>query len=243
MEKNIYEFQAGDFSVRYSLRYKGTLRYFDQYLRKTDSLSSDIEVSDEYIDECNRLIFKNENKRSYQEFSALMVSTGNHLLAYQRALFHGAALLWNDQAWIFTAPSGTGKTTQLLHWNEILKDEMTIINGDKPLLECRDDGSVYVYSSPWRGKEKYGTPGIIAPLAGIILLQQGQQNIIQRMKPEDAVIPLFTEFVSYPQNTDQIKNQADILTRILNTVPVWKLINRGDQESALLTLNTVRNSL
>lgn len=36
------------------------------------------------------------------------------LLPYGRILFHGAAILWRGRAWIFTANSGTGKTTQYM---------------------------------------------------------------------------------------------------------------------------------
>lgn len=110
-----------------------------------------------------------------------------------------------------------------------------MVNGDKPLLECRDDGVVWVHSSPWRGKEKFGDPDLHAPLGGIILLEQGDRNEISMLTQAEAVLPLFTEFVSYPENGEQIEGQVRILRQMLDAVPVWKLINLGDSASALLT--------
>ena len=118
-----------------------------------------------------------------------------------------------------------------------------MINGDKPLFECRDDSSVWVHSSPWRGKEKLGRPDMHAPLGGILLLEQGDHNEIRRLTPEEAVLPLFVEFVSYPECEDQIRGQAQILRQVLDTVPVWKLVNLGDEASARLTQQTLENYL
>ena len=62
---------------------------------------------------------------------------------------------------------------------------------------------------------------------------------MERISMADAVLPLFTEFVSFPENEEQIRCQAEILTRMLDAVPVWKLTNLGDEASALLTQKTL----
>lgn len=171
----------------------------------------------------------------YLEFFASMVETGNYLLKYHHALFHSVSFIWNGLAWLITAPSGTGKTTQLKHWGKMFGKEIRVINGDKSVLECRTDGSVYVSSSPWTGKEGIGFNNRSAKLGGIILLEQSDHNEIYLMNSHEAVIPLFYEFISYPEHAEQLRMQAEMLDQILNAAPVWKLLNIGNRDSVLLT--------
>ena len=245
MQDHHYSLECIGLTVSYSLLYKDTVRYFGHYL--IDGIKAEnvlnIHVTPEFMQENRWLVDENEESQPFIEFQCLMLATGNALLTHKRALFHGAAFLWRGKAWIITAPSGTGKTTQLKHWRKTLRREIQVINGDKPLLECRDDSSVWVHSSPWRGKEKLGRPDMHAPLGGILLLEQGDHNEIRRLTPEEAVLPLFVEFVSYPECEDQIRGQAQILRQILDTVPVWKLVNLGDEASARLTQQTLKNYL
>lgn len=245
MEEGVYFLDCGGYPLRVSFLYPDTPALFGGYLQSggDPGAGTALRVTPAFLEECRWLVDENEPSLAFREFQTLMLAVGNNLLAQGRALFHGAALLWRERAWILTAPSGTGKTTQLRHWRQILKKDVEVINGDKPLLECRADGTVFVYSSPWRGKERLGRPGPAVPLGGIILLEQGKEDRIESMAPEEAVRPLFVEFISYPETTDQIRQQADILDHILDVVPVWKLINRGDEVSARLTLESLTNYL
>lgn len=110
------------------------------------------------------------------------------LLPYGRILFHGAAILWRGRVWVFTANSGTGKTTQYMLWKLCFGSEIKILNGDKPLLEFRE-GGILVHPSPWRGKEGLGSLDA-APLGGIILLEQSEENRMRRLLPAEAAGPL-----------------------------------------------------
>lgn len=237
MSKKQYQMDCAGIPVNITFLNSETVRYFKGYLNdcmKPAEIS--IAVTPEYMNENRWLVSEDEKSESYLEFQALMLKLGNTLLTHHRALFHAAALLWNDRAWLITAPSGTGKTTQLKHWHRLLKDDVKVINGDKPMLECREDSTVWVHSSPWRGKEKYGHPDLHAPLGGVIILQQAKHNALNLLDSEEAVIPLYRAFVSVPENTDQIGGQAEILESILKSTHVWKLENLGDQDSAKLTL-------
>ena len=248
MGYNYLSLDYGGLSVFYSLVYPETRQYFNGYLKKNirddnseyiEGTTLHLQITPEYMEENRWLVEEEEESMPFLEFQSLMLTTGNALLPYHRALFHGVSFIWKGLAWILTAPSGTGKTTQLKHWYRLFKDEIEVINGDKPLLECREDGSVWVYSSPWRGKERIGFPGRSGKLGGIILLEQANDNQMIPMKPEEAVYPLFSEFVSYPETCYQIRYQGLILERILDAVPVWKLRNLGDEASVRMTRATL----
>ena len=98
-------------------------------------------------------------------------------------------------------------------WKLCFGSEIKILNGDKPLLEFRK-GGILVHPSPWRGKEGLGSLDA-APLGGIILLEQNEENRMRRLLPAEAAGPLLTQ------------------------VPVWLLQNRGDAASAALCRDTL----
>ena len=50
---------------------------------------------------------------------------------------HGAVIRYKGKAYLFTAPSGTGKTTHIRQW--LKKAEGTfVVNGDKPLIKVEN---------------------------------------------------------------------------------------------------------
>lgn len=159
------------------------------------------------------------------------------LLPYGRILFHGAAILWRGRVWVFTANSGTGKTTQYMLWKLCFGSEIKILNGDKPLLEFRKDG-ILVHPSPWRGKEGLGSLDT-APLGGIILLEQNEENRMRRLLPAEAAGPLLTQLLFTRKNADDVRAACALEERLLAQVPVWLLQNRGDAASAALCRDTL----
>ena len=85
-----------------------------------------------------------------------------------------------QKGYIFTAPSGTGKSTHASLWVKHFGKKVNIINGDKPLIKLTEDG-VYAYGSPWKGKEKIGTNKCVK-LFGICYLQRSQSNFIEQVE-------------------------------------------------------------
>lgn len=85
----------------------------------------------------------------------------------------------------------------------MLRQRNKILNGDKPLLEFRKDG-ILVHPSPWRGKEGLGSLDA-APLGGIILLEQSEENRMRRMLPAEAAGPLLTQLLFTRKNADDVR--------------------------------------
>nr|MCR5450721.1 hypothetical protein [Solobacterium sp.] len=141
------------------------------------------------------------------------------------------------KAYLFTGTSGTGKTTQLRHWINLFPDEVEIINGDKPVIEQRENTFI-VHPSPWTGKEGWtGTRS--AELGGIITLEQGNKDQIYRMNKKDAVFPLFLQFLYKADDEESVDLVCEYERDLIENIPVWKLINTGTEASALLTHKTL----
>ena len=147
-------------------------------------------------------------------------------------------LLHLDKAWLFSAPSGTGKTTQYRQWRRLYHDEVKIINGDKPILQFCDDGTIMVHPSPWKGKERMASM-LKAPLGGIIYLQQGKENTIERMDSLEAAEPIYRQFLYMPETEEAVRRVCRMEDKLLRNIPVWKLVNKGDAQSAELTHHTL----
>ena len=99
-------------------------------------------------------------------------------------LMHGSALSFDGEAVIFTAKSGTGKSTHSGLWREVYGDRVVMINDDKPLLRIGNDG-VFVWGTPWNGKHRLSR-NVSAPLRAIVKLERDQVNRIVPMSRADA---------------------------------------------------------
>ena len=91
-------------------------------------------------------------------------------------LLHGAVISDGTNGYAFTADSGVGKTTHVMLWQKAFGDEISIINGDKPIIRKRD-GKWYAYGTPWCGKEGWNSNTSV-PLAGLCFLRRGETNTI-----------------------------------------------------------------
>ncbi len=230
-----YVFDTGFIKICYDFIFPETAKYFGNYIVPSN-LEVDILVSKEELIQ-NPYGFKYYKIGPFSEYQNLMVKTGKYLLKYNACMFHGTLIEWKDMGILFCAPSGTGKTTQYRMWRS-MDSSIKMINGDKPILQYNDN-EIIAHSSPWNGKEQYGRVGLSVPLKAIILLERGDSNHIGKLCPSDAVIPLFTQFIAYPDGTEILKQEASFLNQMLSLVPVWKLINIGDIKSARLTLDTL----
>lgn len=109
------------------------------------------------------------------------------------------------------------------------------------LLPLYEEG-ISVHPSPWRGKENMGSMRS-APLGGIIMLKQGQENAMRRVKPQEAVAELFMQFLFTRSTPLDVRRVCALEERLLQSVPVWQLVNRGDEASARLCHDTLAKEM
>ncbi len=121
----------------------------------------------------------------YLETLALLRKTARAILDYDVLLFHGAVVVVEGRAYLFTAPSGTGKTTHIRLWLDRFPGAY-VLNGDKPFLKVEADGRVLACGAPWRGKERYGRNEIL-PLEAVCLLERAIENRIESVSLKDAL--------------------------------------------------------
>lgn len=163
--------------------------------------------------------FLNELKRSsgeadcFVENSAILRKYSKALLdKYSAMLFHGSTVKYGDGAFVFTAPSGTGKSTHTALLKRYLGDKLTYINDDKPILKVVGD-SVIAYGSPWNGKHGLGE-NISAPLKAICVVERAEENSITEVSPDRFMKILFEQSIGF-DDEESANKVLDILSLIL----------------------------
>ena len=241
MENRVYEWQQAGHTVRVSFLMPQTRQWLRPLPSEAEGDQVDLAVSPDLLERA-RQVFEPGSTDDYLEYRCLLALSARFLLRYRCTVFHAASFSWRGRAWLLSAPSGTGKTTQYRNWQRLYPGEIHMISGDMPILELREDGNVWVHPSSWNGKEKYcGAPA--APLGGIVYLEQGKVNQIRPFPPAESVIPLLCQFMAVPETEDQILRLSSILDRMLQTVPCYKLVNRGGFSSTYLLRQTLSDYL
>lgn len=161
------------------------------------------------------------------ETNILLRKILNHMIPHGTIFLHGAAISLNNCCYIFTAPSGTGKTTHILNWKKCFPDTV-IINGDKPFINSK---TKHVYGTPWCGKEGFNT-NTSALLMGIIALEQGKKNTISPITFHE-MLPILLQQTYIPKDKE-IALKAYKLLGDFKYTPCYKLVCNMDEEAALV---------
>lgn len=144
---------------------------------------------------------------------------------YKRLLIHGAAITLDDTAYLFTAPSGTGKSTHIRLWRKHFGDRVDIVNGDKPFvsLDCDESGNVQprIYGTPWAGKERW-QKNRNARLGAICFLCRGKENRIRKLAPSECLTMLFNQ-VYLPKDANAAQLTLALIDQLIQNVPLYFL--------------------
>lgn len=147
------------------------------------------------------------------------------LLRQDAFLLHASAIDWQGRGILFTAPSGTGKSTQAELWR--IHENARIINGDRGLVRLTEDGWK-VYGSPYAGSSGIHT-NLSAPVACIVVLSQGPENCLKRLSPLAAFQHLYRGTTIPAWDMEAVEAGTELLLKVLETVAVFHLSCRPDQ--------------
>lgn len=157
---------------------------------------------------------------SYLETLIALRKISEILPSHKRLLLHGACISYDDKAYLFTAPSGTGKSTHIRLWRRYLGDDVKIVNGDKPFVSL-DESQPYIYGTPWAGKERWQR-NCSQPLSAICFIQRGSHNTIRKISPPEA-LPLLFKQVYMPADPGAVGLTLELLDTLLKNVPLYLL--------------------
>ena len=151
----------------------------------------------------------------FLERSVIQEKIAEKLLEQDTLLLHGSTVAVDGQAYLFTAPCGTGKSTHTRLWRELFGDRAVMVNDDKVFLQLRRK-EVLACGSPWTGKHGIGS-NISVPLKGICFLQRGTENRIQNATPEKW-LPELMHQCFLPE-----ERYASLVCQLAQRIPLWEM--------------------
>ena len=241
MEKIFIELVSEKICIQ--MRGSGLKNFFKGYDSEEDRGCS-ITVTDEEIRQ-EEIASRNWNRwkliPDQLELCAIQRKIVSALSAHGILLFHGSAICVDGKTFIFTAPSGTGKSTHSRLWRELLTDhDVVMVNDDKPFLKV-EEGHVTAYGSPWRGKEGLGC-NMSAPVEAICCISQGTKNAIREATPEE-MYPIFFEQSFRPFDKVGTENHLHTLDVLTRSVRLYKLECDISPDAARLSYETMAGKI
>ena len=212
--------QIADKRILINSIYSNAYRFCKEYLIDWDG-KPDIEI------EINDSVISAEMEREMHEYQVISLQSletlavykliAENMLRFDTLLMHGAVVAENNVSYMFTAPSGTGKTTHIRKWLENV-DNSFVVNGDKPLVIVNKD-SAFACGTPWCGKEHLSSNTIV-PLKAIVLMEQAEENHIERISFAKA-FPFLYQQVYQPDNEEKARKNLRLLSRMGSLVSFW----------------------
>lgn len=140
------------------------------------------------------------------------------LNTFNAYILHSSFIKYQDKAILFTAPSGTGKSTQADLWEKYENAE--IINGDRSGIR-KLDGKWTAYGLPIAGSS-----GIYknkkAEISHIIVLKQGKENKLTQLSPREAFVKLYSETLVHTWDKEFQENIINMITDLVQNVQIYQ---------------------
>ena len=174
---------------------------------------------------------------AYREELAVYRKIAEKMPDFDTVLFHGSVIAVDGQGFLFTAKSGTGKSTHTRLWRELLGDRAVMVNDDKPLLHITDEGTI-AYGTPYNGKHHLGC-NMSVKLKGICILTRGETNSIRKITKSEAYSMLVQQ-IYRPADPVQMGKTLKLIDKLAEVTEFYKLSCNMDIEAAEVAYNGMK---
>ncbi len=173
----------------------------------------------------------------YLETLAVYRKAADKMLDFDTILFHGSVIAVDSIGYLFTAKSGTGKSTHTRLWREYFRERAVMVNDDKPLIRITKNGAV-VYGTPWDGKHRLST-NISVPLKSVCILERSADNHIEEITAKQAYNTLVQQ-VHKPREPQKLMKTLNLIDRLTAKVSLYRLGCNMDISAAEFAYNAMK---
>lgn len=220
---------------------------YDMLIERSRKYLADDDTSPLFSLKTNPTIIKSLRKQYPQsneaeyEYTDIGASFNREIINYDGIMLHASAVAVDGCAYLFSAPSGMGKSTHTQMWQKLFgKDQAVIINDDKPVIR-KIDGVYYAFGTPFSGKHDI-SENTGFPVKGICFVLRGDKNIIKNLSTKDAVTPFLNQTIK-PFDMEGYLKMLSIADDLLCTVPCYSLLCKADVEAAEIAYNAMKGEI
>lgn len=156
----------------------------------------------------------------YLETLAVYRKIAEKLISYGIMLFHGSVIAVDGTAYLFTAKSGTGKSTHTRLWREYFGERAVMVNDDKPLLKITENG-VFACGTPWNGKHRLSTDTTVL-LKAVCVLSRDKVNHIEKAEPKK-LYPVLLQQTYRPSDRFLMVQTLSLLDKLIEKTELFSL--------------------
>jgi len=171
------------------------------------------------------------------EATAVYRKIAEKMPEFDSFVFHGSVIAVDGEGYLFTAKSGTGKSTHTRLWRDYFGERAVMVNDDKPILKVTDKG-VIAYGTPYNGKHRLGS-NISVSLKAICILERGEKNEIVRINKSDAYAMLLQQ-VYRPKDSLQMAKTLRLIDEMADSVRIYRLACNMDIEAAKVAYSAMK---
>lgn len=141
---------------------------------------------------------------------------------------HSACVAYEGQGLCFTAPSGVGKSTRAMSWQNGVGAQF--LSGDRPSIRVTEKGAI-VSGAPWDGKEQLFVNRAV-PLRGICCIRRGNEPYIRLLSPEQAKARLYQQCFIPMWDTNLAATALMLIDKLCRVVPIYRVVCGPHEDAA-----------
>lgn len=158
------------------------------------------------------------------------------LIAANSFILHCSYIEVNGQAILFTAPSGTGKSTQAELWRQIRGAE--IINGDRGAIRL-SEGEIVAEGIPFAGSSEYCLNRSM-PLSAIVYLEQAPVTSIRRLQGYEGFSAVWKGCSVNQWDRNDVELLSGMVMKVTKKVPIFYLQCTPDETAVIALENALK---
>ncbi len=182
-----------------------------------------------------------KHPESSDEMVAYMGSAAQfyrEIVKFSGLYLHSSAIEYEGRAYLFSGPSGRGKSTHTRLWQSLFGESARVFNDDKPALRLIN-GVWQAYGTPWCGKDGINI-NMKAPLSGICFLKRGEENSIRRLSEIEAAAQIISQTMYRFKDVENLDLMISHVNKLVSDIPVYELHCLPNEDAARLSYETMK---